>query len=361
MDYVRLTALRDEYAELTREGQQILKTADADNNRDISAEENGRFTEIHERQVALDARIELELNQGKAEERMRELNSTAGIKTAGSDNPKPESTEDRQKAEGQAFNAYLRYGVAGCTLEQRERLQARFNAIQNPGVALGGGTPEERALSVGVSTAGGYTVPEGFWPEMESALLSHGGMRRAGTKKIRTATGQDLPIPTDDDTSNSGAILSENTQVSTQDVTFGIVTLGSYMYTSKLVLVSIQLLQDSFFDLNGFLGEKLGTRIARATNAHFSTGTGTGQPSGIITGATSGKTAASATAVTFDELIDLKHSVDPDYRAQNPQWMFNDTTLRDIKKLKNGSGDYLWQPRYLRLTGAPPFLTTSTL
>jgi HK97 family phage major capsid protein len=93
-----------------------------------------------------------------------------------------------------------------------------------------------------------------------------------------TASGNALPIPTDNDTTNSGSILGENVQVGTQDITFGAVTMNAYVYTSKLVLVSNQLLQDTAFNLDAWLSGKLGTRIARATNAHFTTGTARASP-----------------------------------------------------------------------------------
>jgi HK97 family phage major capsid protein len=110
------------------------------------------------------------------------------------------------------------------------------------------------------------------------AEKAYGGMVDASFV-FDTTSGNALPIPTDNDTTNSGAILAENpTSQPTQDVTFGAVTMNAYVYTSKLVLVSNQLLQDTAFNLDAWLAGKLGTRIARATNAHFTTGTGASQP-----------------------------------------------------------------------------------
>jgi len=193
------------------------------------------------------------------------------------------------------------------------------------------------------ASAGGALIPEGFVYELERALLAYGGMRQVSST-IRTDSGNDLPWPTVNDTGNTGAILAENTQVSEQDVTFGSVTFGAYKYTSKLVLVSEELMQDSAFNLTSELGSLLGERIARILNENFTTGSGSGQPNGVITAATSGKTAASATAITAGEIIDLFHSVDPSYRdGASSVWMCNDSTVAAIRKLTDDQGQFLWQ------------------
>ena len=202
-----------------------------------------------------------------------------------------------------------------------------------------------RAQGVATDAAGDYTVPTGFWNSLIESRLAWGGMRQARTFVFQTASGNDLPIPTVNDTGNVGAIIAENTEDAEQDVTFGQVTLNAYKYTSKFVKVSFELLQDSAFDIGAFLGRALGTRLGRIENTHFTTGTGTGQPNGVVTASSAGKTAASATAITYAEVIDLEHSVDPAYRLGG-EFMFNDSTLAALKKLTVGSSDArpLWAP-----------------
>ena len=103
-------------------------------------------------------------------------------------------------------------------------------------------------------------------------------------------------------------------------------------------------MQDSAFNLTSELGSLLGERIARILNTHFTTGTGSGQPSGIVSGSISGKTAASATAITAGEIIDLFHSVDPMYRdGASSVWMCNDASIAAIRKLTDDQGQFLWQ------------------
>lgn len=219
-------------------------------------------------------------------------------------------------------------------------LNAKDIAITN---RLGSwGIDVRNAQSVGTSTAGGYTVPQGFMANLERALLAHGGVLRI-CDIMRTADGRAMPWPTVNDTSNAGALIAENAQVSETALTFSSVTFNAYKFTSGLILVSHELMRDSAFDLAREIGSLAGERIGRAVSSYTTTGTGSSQPQGAVTGSTAGKTAASATAITFDELYDLKYSVDPAYRV-GPQvaWMLHNNVLLAVKKLKDGNSRYLW-------------------
>ena len=164
---------------------------------------------------------------------------------------------------------------------------------------------------------------------------------------IDTDNGRPVPIPTDNDTGNEGIELAENTQTGTQDVPFGMMTLNAYTYTSKLVLVSNQLLEDSAFDISSFLAKTLGTRIARILNQRFTTGDGAAKATGVLTAATLGYTAGGSTSsgetssILSDDLIEMEHSVDPSYRP-GARWMMGDGALKTIKKLKDAVGRPLW-------------------
>lgn len=244
----------------------------------------------------------------------------------------PGRVEDRE-LEARTFRAWMCGGVHALkTAAEFSVYEKRFNAAQG----------------VGSDVGGGYTVPQGFFQKLTDAQKAYGGMLEASFI-MDTEGGNAIPVPTDNDTANTGALLGENVQVGTQDVPFGAVTMNAYTYTSKLVLVSNQLLQDTAFNLDAWLGDKLGTRIARATNTHFTTGTGAAQPTGILTAAALGYTAGgstssgSTTSVTFDDLIELEHSVDPAYR-KGAMFMMADSALKVIKKLKDGIGRPLWLP-----------------
>src|SRR5664280_748272 len=142
-----------------------------------------------------------------------------------------------------------------------------------------------------------------------------------------------------DDTANVGAILAENTQETQLDLTVGQTQLGAYMYTSNIVLVSLQLLQDAIIDVNELVPRKLGERLGRIQNNHFTVGTGSSQPKGIghapTTGATgvNGQNPVETTSVSYNSLINLIHSVDYAYRARagnSAQFMVRDSTLAAV-------------------------------
>lgn len=210
-------------------------------------------------------------------------------------------------------------------------------------VSRAGYTRESRYMSVGTGADGGVTVPEGFQSELERTLLAFGGVRRV-CRVLRTETGNDMPWPTEDDTGNVGAILAENTTFGAAvEATFAAVTFNAFKYSSTPVIVSQELLEDSAFNLAPIIAEQVGTRIGRITNTHFTTGDASSKPNGVATASALGVTTAGATAITFDEVFDLFHSVDPAYRGgPGWGWMMNDGILVYIRKLKDGNDNYLW-------------------
>jgi HK97 family phage major capsid protein len=244
--------------------------------------------------------------------------------------------DEKEKQQGSEYRSVFKKWITGgseiLTGEERNILYTN-------------GTNEEtRALSATTGGAGGYTVPQGFYDQIIDAMKWYGGMRNVAYV-FGTDQGNTLPIPTSNDTNNIGELVAENTQVGTQDLQFGQANLGAYKFSSKLVLVPIELLQDSAFDIESFIATKLGQRIGRANNQYFTTGTGTNQPQGIVTAASLGKTGANGqtTAVTFDDLVDLEHAVDKAYR-EKAKFMFHDLTLKAVKKLKDSQGRPLWLP-----------------
>lgn len=242
-------------------------------------------------------------------------------------------------AYNEAFDQFLRHGqVSG---EQRQLLN-RYGADFDK---------ELRAQSVGTDAAGGFTVPEGFAGFITETMSDFSGLLQAargsgGPTLLRTASGNTIPFPTNDDTGNVGELLAENTQVSEQDLVFAQRTLGAYMFSSKLIRVSLQLLQDEAVNLQRYLGNILGKRIGRALSPYFATGTGTSQPTGLATAATDGGVNVSAGAgITYANLLDFEHALDPAYRSRGAQWVFNDSTLRAIKGLLDSQNRPLWLPQ----------------
>lgn len=212
---------------------------------------------------------------------------------------------------------------------------------------------ECRQQGVGTGGAGGFMVPDEMMREIEIAMLDFNGVRQAGASVLRTATGADLPIPQTDDTTNKGAIIDENTADTEQDVVFTQLVLKSFMYTSRIVKVSWELMQDSATNMNQLLGQLLGERLGRIAAEHNTTGVGTTEPLGVVTGSVaSGVVTAATSAITWENMIDLKHSVDPSYRRRPAfGYMFNDTSLAILKKLQDSQNRPLWGP--LVQAGAP--------
>jgi HK97 family phage major capsid protein len=313
-------ALREERAKIIAEAHRIL----ADDS--TSAEDrNSRFDELMAKSDELKGeidRIELLL---RTEEEME-----SRVELAAAKNEVSTDQQTAEEAQEEAdFRAYLLGGFNNLTPEALARNQER-NAKLPPDVRA--------AMSIGVGDEGGYTVPEGFQNKLEIAALAYaGGMIDPNVVTVlRTSSGNPLPMPTSDDTSNTGERIAENTQVAAQDVAFGQIMLNAWLYSSKVVKVPVTLMQDSAFDMNSFLAGRLGERIGRIWNTDLTVGAGTaGIPNGIVTASTLGKTLAGAAAITELELIDLEHSVDPAYRV-NGRYMFSDAVLALLRKLVDG-------------------------
>ena len=314
------------------EQQKELLTKAASENRAMTAEEQ---TEWDKRDVDIN-RMTVEIERY---EKLLEIKDEQAA-TRGMEGIKPgdgEKAEDVQKkAEEDYREAFVRWLSAGAdslTPEHRALMQSRFV----PG--------EGRQLGVGTGAAGGFLVPQGFYEQIITSMRAFGGVRNSRANIFATASGQALPIPTTDDTANTGMRIAENTQITDLATTYGQRLLGAHMYTSRIIRVAIQLLQDSAFNIETHLAGIMGTRLGRITNTEFTTGTGTGQPQGVQTGATSGvaATAGSATSITYANIVAMEHSVDPAYRT-GAEWMFHDTTLKALKQMVDGQQRPLWTP-----------------
>lgn len=238
-----------------------------------------------------------------------------------------------------AFEKYLRFGFGRMSAEERQLVEGNFESL------------ESRAQGTTPDAAGGYTVPETMLNKLTETMKAFGGLASI-VGGFTTDSGNPLNWPTSDETAQEGELLGENTAAgTTPDLAFGTDSLGAYTYSSKVVRVSLQLIQDSGLDVEAFVGRKLGERLGRITAKHIANGTGSGQPQGV-SAAAAGKTGAvSATPViTYDDLVDLEHSVDVAYRA-NARYAFNDLTLAEIRKLKDANDRMLWVPSMV--AGAP--------
>jgi len=212
------------------------------------------------------------------------------------------------------------------------------------------------ATSTTTPSEGGYTVPTEVSSSVIEALKAFGGVREVATV-ISTTSGAPINYPTSDGTSEIGEIVAENTTATDLDPSFGVVTLQPYKFSSKVVPIPYELLQDSTVDIVGFVSARLGTRLARAQNIHFTTGTGTAQPKGVVTAAAAGIVGATGqtTSVTFENLVDLFHTFDPAYReSPGVAFMMNDACLRVIRKLKDSQNRPVFLPGFQGLSAELP-------
>lgn len=199
-------------------------------------------------------------------------------------------------------------------------------------------------MSTTTDSQGGYTVATEVASTVLDALKAYGGMRNVATV-IRTAQGNPMSWPTSDGTSETGEILAENASATDADPSFGTKTLPVYKYSSKVVTVPIELLQDTSIDMEAFVRARIAQRLGRITNTHFTTGDGSSKPTGLIGAVSVGKTGAAGqtSSIIYNDLVDLEHSVDPAYRS-GAKWMFNDAILKLIKKLLDSQNRPLWLP-----------------
>lgn len=268
-----LRKLREQRNTLAQSMRDLCATAEGEK-RGLNDEERGVFDGKTAEIDVLDERIEnlqnmLDLGDvdlGQADDsQVRDL--AGGVGGDNADTP----TQDEQRAA--AFGRLLRSdegGLSGLGQDDRQAL---------------------RAMATGTGAAGGFTVPTAFATSVFETMLAYGGIAQRATI-LNTDSGSEMLFPTMNDTGNIGEILAENDEDSDEDAAFGQRTLGAYKYTSKIVRVSIELLQDTAVNIEELIPRLLGERIGRATAKHYAAGTGAGQPTGLFTSATAGVNAA---------------------------------------------------------------------
>ena len=208
------------------------------------------------------------------------------------------------------------------------------------------------ALQIGTDSEGGYLVPDEYERTLVEALEEENVFRQLA-KVIRTSSGdRKIPVVA---TKGTASWIDEEGAYLESDDSFGQVSIGAYK-VGTMIKVSEELLNDSVFDLEAYISREFARRIGAKEEEAFFIGDGSGKPLGVLAaagGAETGVTAASATAITADELIDLFYSLKAPYR-RNAVWVLNDSTIKAIRKLKDNQGQYLWHPSLT--AGAPDLL-----
>lgn len=198
------------------------------------------------------------------------------------------------------------------------------------------------SLSVGTDGKGGYLVPDEFEKQLIQALEEDNIFRKLSTI-IHTSSG-DRKIPV---VASKGVAswVEEEGQIPESDDTFGQISIGAHK-VATMIRVSEELLNDSIFNLESYIATEFGRRIGNKEEEAFLVGDGSGKPTGILAdsgGGELGIQTASATSVTLDDIISLFYSLKSPYRKR-ATFIMNDATVKAIRKLKDGQGQYLWQP-----------------
>jgi HK97 family phage major capsid protein len=322
--------LREQRANLAEQARKLINNAENEK-RELSAEDNATFDKLHADVDKLANEIAKRERQETLEAQLASVTNTIGRE------PKPvieTATKSAAQIDLENWRSYLRFG-------------------------------ETRALSY-TGNQGGYAAPATPTAEFVKVLRDFTPIRQAPCRILSTQGGNDIPFPTLNDTSNSGASTAVNSQLASNvDPVFGQITLKAWNYDSNIVLVPIQLIEDSVIPIETLLNEMLAERIAAITNAAYTTGVGsTTEPQGIVVGASDSSvtfpddnlgevsTDKNNAGAVIGKFVDLIHSVGSVYRNR-PSFglMMNDSTLAQLKKLVDTTGRPVWMPSLAN--GAP--------
>lgn len=227
--------------------------------------------------------------------------------------------------------------------EQREVERRAFeNVLRNKGDMSKLAKEERAALQVGTGSEGGFTVPDAFLRQIVESMREFGVINALATH-ITTGDNGQLSIPTVA-TNATATWTAEEAPFTQAEGTFGEIVLNAYK-VGVISKISDELIQDSAFDLLGWLAKDHGEALGLKTGEAYAVGAGnsTTTPKGLFNRATAGVTTAVNTGFTTDELIDLVHSVSAPYRA-NASWIINDATVKIVRKFQDQDDQYIWQP-----------------
>jgi HK97 family phage major capsid protein len=319
MLHALIKRLQEERASLWEQQKALLDTAAAEN-RELSAEENGQYETRNTRMNEIHTRVkELVDDQQRARESEEAFAALLAAPVAAERRDEPKRDELREWLKGESGSRHFDVKPQG---------PVNF-----------------RTLSKLSATAGLNTVPTSFYDQLIAHLIEVSGIMMAGPTVLNTDSGESLQIPKTT-AHGGGALVAEAGTIGASDPTFGQVTMSAYKY-GVLIQVSNELLTDTAVDLDGYLSMQAGRALGNALGGNLITGTGSSQPAGIVTGATLGVTgAASVVGVpNADNLIDLFFSVIAPYRnSPSCGWLLRDATLAVIRKFKDTTNQYLWQP-----------------
>ncbi|MBD9636091.1 phage major capsid protein [Ensifer sp. ENS07] len=336
-----LTELQEKRGRLMTQAREALNEINDNTDEARSAELEARHDAIMADFDKIEKNIEREERMAAVEKRFadRQAEERARQRPNGGDSEARGQDAGEASEYREVFYKFLAGGADISELSSEERS------------VLKAGVQSAKEFRTQVTTSGGpggYTVPVELANILVRSMKDWGPMYDEDIATvISTAGGNQINLPTVDDTSKTGAKHTEGAAIAddgSQDAVFGQKRLDAYVYDTEFVKFSMELAKDSIFNMESLLGSLLGERLGRIANRELTIGDGTDDPNGVVTASSLGKTAAAAAAITADEIIDLLHSVNAAYRrSPKTRFMFADTTLAAIRKLKDGQGNFLWQ------------------
>lgn len=306
----KIMELREKRAKLWEETKAFL---------DSKRNENGILSNEHTEQYE---KMEMDVvNLGKEIDRLERqaiLDMELSKATSNAIKNTPEATMPEEKM-GRASNEYK---------------QAFWKSMRNKN-----SYDVQNALKIGEDSEGGYLAPDEFERTLIEALEDVNVIRRlAGV--INTGSGErQIPVVA---SKGTASWVSEEGSTPDSDDSFDLVTLNAHKLAT-MIKVSEELLHDSVFNIERYIAREFGRRIGEAEEIAFVVGNGSSKPTGIFETGEVGVTTSSSTAISMDEVIDLYYSLREPYR-RNAVWLTNDATIKAIRKLKDGGGQYLWSP-----------------
>jgi HK97 family phage major capsid protein len=309
--------LLEERAKLVTEQREILETAETEK-RELTAEDRSTYDKQEVRIGEIEGDVRRFEAQTKAEEEFRAKSNAPAPDGTGEEGER--GTRERNRASDEYRDAFESY-IRGRQLTDEER----------------------STLNTGTDAEGGFAVAES-WTALHERLRETGSIRGLA-EVITTEKGGDLHVPREKPEGGDAAepeIVDEEELFPDDADEFDEAILGAFKF-GRMTKAAEEMLEDSLFNVEGYVGKRLGFQLGRSTNRKYVQGTGAGQPEGLFSKGIPGTTLASKTAIASDEVIDLTYRVIRPYRVRGA-YIANDLTVAAIRKIKDSVGQYLWQP-----------------
>lgn len=342
--------LRDRRLNVWNECKALADVA-AQENRAFTAEEQGKWEVMNEEMDTLDTRIKSAL---EAEKRSAEADKMFDEITSREQRKDQAAKPPQLKQLNQELRAFLR-GDPGApkrieiTKSETSRINFNYGPIELRTVTGPGPTP------TGGTSIGADIIPIDFYDQLIAHLIEVSGLLQTGPTVLNTAGGETLMIPKTTAHTTATSAAQGGSLVET-DPTMGLAQLGAWKY-GDLIQVARELLDDTGVDLVGYLAMSCGRALGNKFGADLVTGTGTGQPSGVLTGASSGVTGTTGKGGSpqYADLVNLEYSVIAPYRqSRSCYWMAADKTIGGFRLIVDANGRPIWEPSMV--LGAPDLL-----